>query len=93
MKVINENGSKCSYQSTIHCNKMKNDTNIVIHNARHYDALNSALSSINSIRDALDKGLPGDLLSIDLKEAIHFIGSITGKIDNEIKKEIKKDEQ
>ena len=33
--------------------------------------------------DALDKGLPGDLLSIDLKEAIHFIGSITGKIDND----------
>jgi tRNA modification GTPase len=62
---------------------MKNDTSIVIHNTRHYDALNSALTSINSIQDALDKGLPGDLLSIDLKEAIHFIGSITGKIDND----------
>ena len=64
-------------------NKMKNDTSIVVHNTRHYDALNSALTSINSIQDALDKGLPGDLLSIDLKEAIHFIGSITGKIDND----------
>jgi tRNA modification GTPase len=62
---------------------MKNDTDIVIHNTRHYDALNSALTSINSIQDGLNKGLPGDLLSIDLKEAIHFIGSITGEIDND----------
>ena len=64
-------------------NKMKNDTNIVIHNTRHYDALNLALKSINSIQEGLNKGLPGDLLSIDLKEAIHFIGSITGEIDND----------
>ena len=64
-------------------NKMKSDTSIVIQNSRHYNALNSALGAINIIKEGLDVNLPGDLLSIELKEAIYFIGSITGNIDND----------
>ena len=64
-------------------NKMKSDTSIVIQNSRHYNALNSALDAINIIKEGLDVNLPGDLLSIELKEAIYFIGSITGNIDND----------
>ena len=62
---------------------MKGDSSIVINNSRHYMALNSALESILLIQKGLDNNLPGDLLSIELKDAINHIGSITGNIDND----------
>ena len=46
-------------------------------------ALNSALESILLIQEGIDNNLPGDLLSIELKDAINHIGSITGNIDND----------
>ena len=62
---------------------MKSESNLVIHNSRHFHALSEALRAIETIQEGLDQALPGDLLSIELKEAIHFIGSITGNIDND----------
>ncbi|MDC1012566.1 tRNA uridine-5-carboxymethylaminomethyl(34) synthesis GTPase MnmE [Flavobacteriaceae bacterium] len=62
---------------------MKNESNLIIHNSRHFHALSEALRAIETIQEGLDQALPGDLLSIELKEAIHFIGSITGNIDND----------
>lgn len=62
---------------------MKSESNLIIHNSRHFHALSEALRAIETIREGLDQALPGDLLSIELKEAIHFIGSITGNIDND----------
>jgi tRNA modification GTPase len=62
---------------------IKGDSSIVINNSRHYMALNSALKSILLIQEGIDINLPGDLLSIELKDAINYIGSITGNIDND----------
>ncbi|MDG1191978.1 MAG: tRNA uridine-5-carboxymethylaminomethyl(34) synthesis GTPase MnmE [Flavobacteriaceae bacterium] len=62
---------------------MKSESNLIIHNSRHFHALSEALRAIETIQEGLDQALPGDLLSIELKEAIHFIGSITGNIDND----------
>ena len=62
---------------------MKSESNLIIHNSRHLHALSEALRAIETIQEGLDQALPGDLLSIELKEAIHFIGSITGNIDND----------
>lgn len=62
---------------------MKSESNLIIQNSRHFHALSEALRAIETIQEGLDQALPGDLLSIELKEAIHFIGSITGNIDND----------
>ena len=62
---------------------MKSESNLIIHNSRHFHALSEALRAIETIQEGLDQALPGDLLSIELKEAIQFIGSITGNIDND----------
>lgn len=62
---------------------MKNEANLVIHNSRHFHALNSALKAILLVQQGLRNALPGDLLSVELKEAIHHIGSITGNIDHD----------
>lgn len=58
-----------------------NDT--IITNARHYDALRQALDSIQKVQHGLQTGLSGDLLAIDIREALHHFGRITGEISTD----------
>ena len=58
-----------------------NDT--IINNARHYDALEKALQSILSVQAGLESNLSGDLLAVDLREAIYHFGRITGEISTD----------
>ncbi|SUB98061.1 tRNA modification GTPase MnmE [Porphyromonas macacae] len=51
---------------------------IVISNARHHALLLKANRSLNQVIQGLTNGLSGDLLSQDLREAIHLLGKITG---------------
>jgi len=60
-----------------------NNSALVINNSRHYHALNQALASIEIVQEGLKNDLSGDLLSIELKEAIEHIGTITGVIDTD----------
>ncbi len=53
---------------------------VVVSNARHYQALNEALQSILQVENGLNTGLSGDLLSIDIRAALHSLGEITGEI-------------
>ena len=62
---------------------MNSESNIVINNVRHLHALREALISIKKVKKSLKKNLSGDLLSVDLKEAINHIGSITGNIEHD----------
>ncbi len=63
--------------------QMKNDSSLVIHNSRHFFALKKALKAIEDLQSGLSNNISGDLLSIELKEAIYHIGSITGAIDHD----------
>ena len=60
----------------------KNDDTIVT-NLRHYNSLSNAESALLEIEKGINKGLSGDLLSIDLRKAIESIGEITGQITND----------
>jgi tRNA modification GTPase len=53
---------------------------IVITNSRHMDALKLVSVSIEEIRRGLDKNIPGDLLSIDIRRCLQYIGEITGEV-------------
>ncbi len=61
--------------------KISSQSNIIITNSRHLEALNNSLKAIESVNKGLKEGLSGDLLSIDLNDAIINISIITGKID------------
>ena len=63
--------------------EMGDNAAIVVNNSRHYHALINAFKAIEITMDGLENDIPGDLLSIELKEAIFYIGSITGKIDTD----------
>lgn len=64
---------------TIH--SLGNNSSVIVNNTRHFHALTLALETLKLVMEGLENNIPGDLLSVELKEAIHHIGSITGKID------------
>jgi tRNA modification GTPase len=62
-------------------NQNKPQSDIIISNARHYEALSESQKAILEVKNGLAIGLSGDLLSYHLKDALRNIGSITGAID------------
>ena len=58
------------------------DTTLVT-NQRHVQALNDARTSLLRVREGLAAGLPTDLASQDIREAIYHIGSIVGEISTD----------
>lgn len=57
--------------------------NTIVTNARHYHALKEVSKSLADIKNGLDNKLPGDLLSLDIRRCLHYLGEITGEITNE----------
>jgi tRNA modification GTPase len=55
----------------------------VVMNERHRQHLRAAREAVQSARQALADGLSGDMLSLDLREALQEIGAITGEVTNE----------
>ena len=56
---------------------------VIVTNARHIDALKNAQSALARVQDGLRSGLPTDLVSQDIREAIYHIGSIVGEISTD----------
>ena len=56
--------------------------NTIITNARHYHALKEVQKSLTDIKNGLDNKLPGDLLALDIRRCLHYLGEITGEITN-----------
>ena len=54
------------------------DTDVIVTNARHYDALVRAQHSIQRVIDGLEQQLSGDLLSEDLRLTLDTLSEITG---------------
>ncbi|MBX9784711.1 MAG: tRNA uridine-5-carboxymethylaminomethyl(34) synthesis GTPase MnmE [Chitinophagaceae bacterium] len=60
-----------------------NTENTIITNARHYQSLQEVNQSLDEIKNGLDNHIPGDLLSLDIRRCLHYLGEITGEITNE----------
>ena len=54
------------------------ETDVIITNARHYDALVRARQSLSHVLDGMRSGLSGDLLSEDLRDVLSNLAEITG---------------
>ena len=56
---------------------------LIITNIRHKTALEKTKDAIKNIFETIDMGLPMDLISVDLKEALDSLSEITGEISSE----------
>jgi len=57
-----------------------NSEGVILSNARHYNALSQVTESLERVLDGLKNNLPEDLIAIDIRQAIHYLGEITGEI-------------
>ena len=57
--------------------------NTVVTNLRHYEALQQALTAVERVEEGLASGLSADLLAIDIRETLYYLGSITGAVSND----------
>ena len=54
--------------------------NVIVTNARHYHALLQVKSALEDVQKGLSDRIPGDLLALDIRRCLHYLGEITGEI-------------
>ena len=62
------------------CQPLVSPDATLVTNVRHYEALMHASESLKSVQQGLEINIPTDLVSQDLREALFYLGSITGEI-------------
>ncbi len=55
----------------------------LVTNMRHYESLRRSKENLEQVREGIMVGLSADLLSQDLRQALFYLGSITGEITND----------
>ena len=66
----------------INTGALRNNETIVT-NSRHYNSLLKALEEIHKVQYGMDTGFSGDLLAIDIRQALYHFGEITGEITSD----------
>jgi tRNA modification GTPase len=54
--------------------------NAIVTNVRHYESLTNTQKALEEVLLALDSGITGDFLAMDIRQALHHLGEITGEI-------------
>ena len=60
---------------------MANET--IVSNARHYDALVKTAEALDKAQHALETGITGDFVAMDIRQAMFELGTITGDISTD----------
>ena len=67
---------------TINTSALDNNE-VIVTNARHYEALKKSHEAILRVSEGLDTGISGDLLAQDIREVLYYLGEITGAISTD----------
>jgi tRNA modification GTPase len=63
--------------------KLNSSDDVMITNIRHYEALLHVSESLGRVITDLEDNIPEDLIAIDIRQAIHYLGEITGQITSD----------
>src|SRR5882762_9181888 len=53
---------------------------VLVTNLRHYHQLLQTKEALDRVLQGMDRGVTGDFLAMDIRQALHFLGEITGEI-------------
>ena len=59
------------------------DSDIIVTNVRHVEALQKALEAITKVEQQINDGISGDIISLDLHACIDALAEIVGDVTNE----------
>ena len=57
-----------------------NTDDVLISNIRHLEALQKTEASLNSVLENIDNPVTSDFLATDIKQALYYLGEITGQV-------------
>jgi len=69
------------YEMAVGTQNIENST--VVSNARHYESLQGTYQSLQKVLAGIAQGVSSDFLALDIREALRYLGEITGEISNE----------
>jgi len=67
---------------TVLQNKVQGES-VIVTNARHYHSLQEVYKSLTDVAEGLENNIPGDLLALDIRRCLHYLGTITGEVSND----------
>ncbi len=53
---------------------------VLVTNLRHYQSLRQTNDALNRVLSGMDSGITGDFLAMDIRQALHYLGEITGQV-------------
>jgi tRNA modification GTPase len=56
---------------------------VLVTNLRHYQKLTETNEALTRVVTGLNTGITGDFLAMDIRQALHFLGEITGQITSD----------
>lgn len=56
---------------------------VMVTNLRHFHSLQQTHDALQRVLEGMDRGITGDFLAMDIRQALHFLGEITGAITTE----------
>jgi len=61
-------------------NRVSGEHDVIVTNARHYEALRNADTAIDRVAKGLKSDISSDLMAQDIREVLHWLGEITGEV-------------
>ncbi|MFA5404565.1 MAG: tRNA uridine-5-carboxymethylaminomethyl(34) synthesis GTPase MnmE [Ignavibacteria bacterium] len=61
----------------------KSSSEIILTNLRHKICLDNVILSLKQVVESIDKKMSGEFISVDLRNALNYLGEITGEVTNE----------
>ena len=60
------------------------DNESIVTNLRHFEELQLTLNEIEDVIKGIESGISGDFLSVNIRQALFHLGSITGEVTTDI---------
>jgi len=60
-----------------------NTDDVLVTNIRHVEALQKTLESLEKVIDGIDHPITSDFLAMDIRQALHHLGEITGSVSTD----------
>ena len=57
-----------------------NTDEVIVSNIRHLEALQKTEEALNRVLYGIDNPVTSDFLAMDIKQALHYLGEITGTV-------------
>lgn len=82
--VENQNMQELKDELSSYVEQLKaSESNVVITNQRHFEALQKSLDAVNKVKEAINFKISTELLAYELRNALEHLGEISGEVTND----------